>query len=48
MFFVTAFVVILGLYTGYRIGFEQKRRAYVIGAILLLISVVELSVRYLA
>lgn len=45
---VTAFVVILGLYTGYRLGYEHKTKAYGIGGTLLLISAVDIVFRYLA
>lgn len=45
---VTAFFVILGLYTGYRLGYEQKTKAYGLGGILLMISAVNIIVKYLA
>lgn len=45
---VTAFVVILGLYTGYRLGYEHKTKAYGIGGMLLLISAADVFFRYLA
>ena len=45
---VTAFMVILGLYTGMQLGYEQKTKAYGIGGILLLISAVDVVLKYLA
>ena len=48
MLIVTVVVVILGMYTGYRIGYEHKKRAYIIGAFLLFISAVEMIARYIA
>ncbi|MDY3765998.1 MAG: manganese efflux pump [Lachnospiraceae bacterium] len=35
---ITICCVILGIYTGYRLGYEQKTKAYVIGGILLAVS----------
>ena len=45
--FVTALLVVLGIYTGYRLGYEQKTKAYAIGGSLLLISAAEIVLRYL-
>lgn len=45
--FVTAFFVVLGLYTGYRLGYEQKTKAYGVGGILLLISAFEVIFKYM-
>jgi putative Mn2+ efflux pump MntP len=44
---VTALAVIVGLYTGYRLGYEQKTKAYGVGGILLLISAVNIIVKFL-
>lgn len=38
---------VLGMYTGYRLGFEQKRKAYAAGAILLLAAGADVVVRYI-
>ena len=46
-FAVTAAVVICGLYTGYRLGYEQKTKAYAIGGILLLGTALEIILRYM-
>ena len=46
MLFITAIVVVLGLYTGYRLGYEQKTKAYGIGGVLLLISAVDIILRF--
>lgn len=40
-------VVVAGVYTGYHFGFEQKRKAYIIGAILLLISGIDVIIRHI-
>lgn len=45
---ITAVMVILGLYTGMRLGYEQKTKAYGIGGILLLISAIDVVLKYLA
>ena len=45
---ITAVMVILGLYTGRRLGYEQKTKAYGIGGILLLISAIDVVLKYLA
>ena len=42
--FSVAFVV-AGMYTGYHFGFEQKTKAYVVGAILLWIAGIDVIVR---
>lgn len=36
IFATTILVVILGLYTGYRFGFEHKNKAYILGGIILI------------
>lgn len=43
----TIVVVVLGTYTGYRFGFEQKTKAYVAGGILLIIGGIDVIVRYI-
>lgn len=43
----TILSVIIGVYTGYRMGYEQKTKAYGIGGIILILSAIELIVRYL-
>lgn len=45
---VTVIMVILGLYTGYRLGYEGKRAAYNIGGVLLLLTAVNIIFRYMA
>ena len=42
----TVLVVIAGFYTGYRLGFEQKIKAYRIGGILLAIGGIDAILRY--
>lgn len=44
---ISILVVALGMYTGYRLGFEQKRKAYAAGTVLLLAAGVDVIVRYL-
>lgn len=44
---VTIAVVIIGLYTGYRLGFEQKSKAYVIGGALLIAAGIDVIVRFI-
>lgn len=48
MLVVTAVVVVLGLYTGMRLGYEQKTKAYGLGGILLFISAFDVIFKYLA
>lgn len=43
---VTVLAVLLGIYTGYRLGYEYRARAYIIGGILLVAAGVELFVRF--
>jgi hypothetical protein len=40
--------VIAGLFTGYRLGYEQKTKAYGVGGILLFIAAIELALKYIA
>ena len=44
---VTIAMVIIGLYTGYRMGFEQKSKAYIVGGALLIAAGVDVIVRYI-
>ena len=48
MLIITILVVIAGIYTGYRLGYEQKTKAYNIGGILLMISAINIIVKYMA
>ena len=43
----TIAVVILGMYIGYRFGFEQKTKVYVIGGILLIAGGIDVIIRYI-
>lgn len=44
---VTIAMVIIGLYTGYRLGFEQKSKAYIGGGALLIAAGINVIVRYI-
>ena len=44
---VTVAMVIIGLYTGYRLGFEQKSKAYIGGGALLIAAGIDVIVRYI-
>lgn len=44
---VTIVMVIIGLYTGYRLGFEQKSKAYIGGGALLIAAGIDVIVRYI-
>ena len=44
---VTIAMVIIGLYTGYRLGFEQKSKAYIGGVALLIAAGIDVIVRYI-
>ena len=44
---VTIAMVIIGLYTGYRLGFEQKSTAYIGGGALLIAAGIDVIVRYI-
>ena len=48
MLIITILVVIAGIYTGYRLGYEQKAKAYNCGGMLLVISAVNIIVKYMA
>lgn len=43
----TIAVVILGMYIGYRFGFEQKTKVYIIGGILLIAGGIDVIIRYI-
>ena len=43
----TIAMVIIGLYTGYRLGFEQKSKAYIGGGALLIAAGIDVIVRYI-
>ncbi len=43
----TIVVVVLGMYTGYRFGFEQKTKAYIAGGALLIIGGIDVIIRYI-
>ncbi len=45
---ITMLMVVIGLYAGYRLGFEQKTKAYILGGLLLVISGIDIIVRYIA
>lgn len=42
----TVIVVIAGLYVGYRMGYEQKTKAYAIGGVLLLVGAMDTIFRF--
>ena len=44
---VTIAMVIIGLYTGYRLGFAQKSKAYIGGGALLIAAGIDVIVRYI-
>ena len=44
---VTIAMVNIGLYTGYRLGFEQKSKAYIGGGALLIAAGIDVIVRYI-
>ena len=44
---MTAGVTILGMYTGYRLGFEHKVKAYLCGGVLLIMAGVDVIARYI-
>ncbi len=43
----TVVMVIFGMYTGYRFGYEQKTKAYSIGGTLLIIGGIDVVIRYI-
>lgn len=44
---VTMLMVVIGLYAGYRLGYEQKTKAYILGGLLLVFSGIDIVVRYI-
>lgn len=44
---VSAAFIVAGIYTGYHFGFEQKKKAYIIGGILLFLAGADVLVRML-
>lgn len=44
---VTIAIVIIGLYTGYRLGFEQKSKVYIVGGALLIAAGIDVIVRFI-
>lgn len=47
MIVFTILCIIAGIYTGYHFGFEQKTKAYIVGAILLWIAGTDVVVRHI-
>lgn len=47
MVLVTVLCIISGIYTGYHFGFEQKTKAYVVGAIFLWAAGIDVLFRYI-
>lgn len=45
--FLTILVTVVGMYTGYRLGFEHKMKAYVLGGLLLIAGSVDVIFRYM-
>lgn len=45
---LTILVTVIGMYTGYRLGFEHKMKAYVLGGLLLIAGSVDVILRYMA
>ncbi len=43
---VTIILVILGTFTGYRLGYEQKSKAYMIGGTILILAGLDVIIRY--
>ena len=44
---VTLLFVVLGVYTGYRLGYEQKTKAYGTGGVILMVSGIDVIIRYM-
>ena len=44
--FSTILVTVVGMYTGYRLGFEHKMKAYILGGLLLIAGSVEVIARF--
>lgn len=45
--FLTILATVIGMYTGYRLGFEHKMKAYVLGGILLIAGSIDVILRYM-
>ncbi len=45
--FLTILVTVVGMYTGYRLGFEHKMKAYVLGGLLLIAGSMDVIFRYM-
>ena len=45
---MTVAAVVVGMYTGYRFGYEQKTKAYAAGGVLLVMSGLDVIVRFVA
>ena len=45
--FLTILVTVIGMYTGYRLGFEHKMKAYVLGGILLIAGSADVILRHM-
>lgn len=45
---LTILVTVIGMYTGYRLGFEHKMKAYALGGLLLIAGSVDVILRYMA
>lgn len=44
---LTTLVTVIGMYTGYRLGFEHKMKAYVLGGLLLIAGSMDVIFRYM-
>lgn len=44
---VTIAMVLIGSYTGYRMGYEQKTKAYFLGGLLLIVAGIDVIVRFI-
>lgn len=44
---LTTLVTVIGMYTGYRLGFEHKMKAYVLGGLLLIAGSMDVVFRYM-
>lgn len=44
---LTTLVTVIGMYTGYRLGFEHKLKAYVLGGLLLIAGSLDVVFRYM-
>ncbi len=44
---MTVLAVVVGIYTGYRLGFEHKLKAYLLGGMLLVAGAIDVLIRYI-